>query len=355
MNYVRLGKTGLKISRLALGCMSYGDPTTANAHTWALNEDDAQPYFRQAVEMGITFWDTANTYQAGTSEEVVGRAIQRYSRREDIVLATTVFGKMHDGSGGQGLSRKAILEQVDGSLTRLAPTTSTSTRSTASTPRLQSQRPWRPSTTSSRPGRSATSAPPPCLPGSSPNFNTPPNFTAGPRSCRCKISTTCYGGKMNGSCCPCAPTWASAPSAVFPSGQRTPGSSLGRTVKAFQRGQGCPVLRLTLDEPVVNAVQSVAEIQGRDHGSSCAGVGAGEFIRLRADRRSDQAPSPARSGRSTRPASERGRAALTRGALHPAGTLVVPRNRYASTWESTVTYRDAAHLNPRAPAASCIT
>jgi aryl-alcohol dehydrogenase-like predicted oxidoreductase len=262
MNYVRLGKTGLKISRLALGCMSYGDPTTANAHTWALNEDDAQPYFRQAVEMGITFWDTANTYQAGTSEEVVGRAIQRYSRREDIVLATTVFGKMHDGSGGQGLSRKAILEQVDGSLTRLAPTTSTSTRSTASTPRLQSQRPWRPSTTSSRPGRSATPAPPPCMPGSSPNFNTPPNFTAGPRSCRCKISTTCYGGKMNGSCCPCAPTWASAPSAVFPSGQRTPGSSLGRTVKAFQRGQGCPVLRLTLDEPVVNAVQSVAESRG---------------------------------------------------------------------------------------------
>jgi 1-deoxyxylulose-5-phosphate synthase len=119
MDQVRLGRTGLKISRLALGCMSYGDPTTANAHMWALDDDAAQPFFRQAVEMGVTFWDTANVYQLGTSEEVVGRAIRSYSRREEIVLATKVFGKMHDGPGGQGLSRKAILEQVDASLARL--------------------------------------------------------------------------------------------------------------------------------------------------------------------------------------------------------------------------------------------
>jgi len=119
MEHVRLGNTGLKISRIALGCMSYGDPTTANAHTWALDDDDAQPFLRQAVELGVTFWDTANTYQLGTSEEIVGRAIRRYSRREEIVLATKVFGRMHDGPGGQGLSRKAILEQVDASLTRL--------------------------------------------------------------------------------------------------------------------------------------------------------------------------------------------------------------------------------------------
>jgi aryl-alcohol dehydrogenase-like predicted oxidoreductase len=99
--------------------MSYGDPATPGAHTWALNDDDAQPFFRQAVELGITFWDTANSYQNGTSEELVGRAITRYSRREDIVLATKVFGRMHDGPGGQGLSRKAILEQVDASLARL--------------------------------------------------------------------------------------------------------------------------------------------------------------------------------------------------------------------------------------------
>jgi aryl-alcohol dehydrogenase-like predicted oxidoreductase len=119
MDYVRLGESGLKVSRLGLGCMSYGDPTTAGAHTWALTDDEAQPFFRQAVEIGITFWDTANTYQAGTSEELVGRAIKRYTRREDIVLATKVFGRMHDGPGGKGLSRRAILEQVDASLTRL--------------------------------------------------------------------------------------------------------------------------------------------------------------------------------------------------------------------------------------------
>jgi aryl-alcohol dehydrogenase-like predicted oxidoreductase len=119
MEYTRLGATGLKISRLALGCMSYGDPTTERAHEWALIDEEAQPFFQQAIEFGITFWDTANVYQAGTSEEVVGRAIKRYSRREDIVLATKVFGKMHDGPGGSGLSRKAIMEQIDASLTRL--------------------------------------------------------------------------------------------------------------------------------------------------------------------------------------------------------------------------------------------
>jgi len=119
MEHTRLGDTGLKISRLALGCMSYGDPATDGAHRWALADDEAQPFFRQAVELGITFWDTANVYQAGTSEEVTGRAIRRYSRREDIVLATKVSGKMHDGPGGSGLSRKAIMEQIDASLTRL--------------------------------------------------------------------------------------------------------------------------------------------------------------------------------------------------------------------------------------------
>jgi aryl-alcohol dehydrogenase-like predicted oxidoreductase len=119
MDYVRLGSTGLRVSRLALGCMSYGDPNTPGAHPWALDDAAAQPFFQQAVELGITFWDPANTYQAGTSEELVGRAITRYSRREDIVLATKVWGKMHDGPGGQGLSRRAILEQVDASLHRL--------------------------------------------------------------------------------------------------------------------------------------------------------------------------------------------------------------------------------------------
>jgi aryl-alcohol dehydrogenase-like predicted oxidoreductase len=97
--------------------MSYGE--SSGLHSWTLDEESAQPFFRQAVELGVTFWDTANVYQGGTSEEFVGRAIRRYARREEIVLATKVSGKMHDGPGGSGLSRAAILEQVDASLARL--------------------------------------------------------------------------------------------------------------------------------------------------------------------------------------------------------------------------------------------
>lgn len=118
MEYTRLGRTGLKVSRIGLGCMSYGN-AGAGMHQWTLDEEAAAPFFRQAVESGVTFWDTANVYQGGTSEEFVGRAISRFSRREDIVLATKVSGKMHDGPGGSGLSRKAILEQVEASLRRL--------------------------------------------------------------------------------------------------------------------------------------------------------------------------------------------------------------------------------------------
>jgi aryl-alcohol dehydrogenase-like predicted oxidoreductase len=117
MDYLKLGSTGLTVSRIALGCMSYGERN--EFHQWTLDEESSQPYFQQAVELGITFWDTANTYGGGTSEEFVGRAIKRFSRREDVVLATKVWGRMHDGPGGSGLSRKAILEQLDASLTRL--------------------------------------------------------------------------------------------------------------------------------------------------------------------------------------------------------------------------------------------
>ncbi|MFI5694817.1 aldo/keto reductase [Kribbella sp. NPDC051586] len=116
MQYRRLGGTGLKVSRVALGCMSFGD---RGFHQWTLDEEAAQPFFQQAVELGVTFWDTANVYGLGSSEEFVGRAIKKFARREDIVLATKVSGKMHDGPGGSGLSRKAILEQIDASLTRL--------------------------------------------------------------------------------------------------------------------------------------------------------------------------------------------------------------------------------------------
>ncbi|MFF3375255.1 aldo/keto reductase [Streptomyces sp. NPDC002680] len=116
MQYTRLGTSGLKVSRIALGCMSFGDTSQM---PWALNDDGAEPVFRQAVESGITFWDTANIYAYGTSEEIVGRAIKKYTRRDDVVLATKLFNPMHDGPGGSGLSRKAVMEQIDASLTRL--------------------------------------------------------------------------------------------------------------------------------------------------------------------------------------------------------------------------------------------
>ena len=197
MEYTRLGDTGLKISRLALGCMSYGDPATEGAHRWALADDEAQPFFRQAIELGITFWDTANVYQAGTSEEVTGRAIRRYSRREDIVLATKVFGKMHDGPGGSGLSRKAIMEQIDASLTRLGTDyvdLYQIHRFDPATPVAETMEALHDVV---KPARSATSARRRCTPGSSPSCSTPPARAAGPGSCPCRTSTTCCAARTS--------------------------------------------------------------------------------------------------------------------------------------------------------------
>lgn len=118
METTRLGSSGLRVSRLALGCLSFGDPKRSE-HAWALDDEAGAPLFRQAVELGITLWDTANIYGAGSSEEIVGRAIKKYTRREEIVLATKLFYPAGPGPGGSGLSRRAILEQVDGSLKRL--------------------------------------------------------------------------------------------------------------------------------------------------------------------------------------------------------------------------------------------
>src|SRR5690606_25962715 len=118
MQYTRLGSSGLKVSRIALGCMSFGDRSRGFSE-WALDDEAAEPIFRQVVELGITFWDTANAYGRGSSEELVGRAIRRYTSREQVVLATKVYFRMHDGPGGSGLSRRAIMEQIDESLRRL--------------------------------------------------------------------------------------------------------------------------------------------------------------------------------------------------------------------------------------------
>lgn len=117
MQYTQLGSSGLKISRLTLGCMSFGQPALEG--TWTLNEADSEPLLKMAVELGITFWDTANVYGYGSSEEIIGRAMRKFSRREDIVLATKLRFPMHNGPGGGGLSRKAVMEQIDASLKRL--------------------------------------------------------------------------------------------------------------------------------------------------------------------------------------------------------------------------------------------
>jgi len=124
MEYRRLGKTGLTVSRICLGCMSYGDPSaTVPGSTlrweWALKEDAGRPFFKRALELGINFFDTANVYSFGASEEITGRALREYARREDVVIATKVWGVVRPGPNGGGLSRKAILHEIDASLKRL--------------------------------------------------------------------------------------------------------------------------------------------------------------------------------------------------------------------------------------------
>jgi len=123
MDYVNLGKTGLKVSRICLGCMSYGAPATGKLeggrHAWVLNEEESQPYFRQALDLGINFFDTANVYSSGASEEVLGRFLKAHTRREAVVVATKVFGVMREEPNGRGLSRKAIFYELEHSLRRL--------------------------------------------------------------------------------------------------------------------------------------------------------------------------------------------------------------------------------------------
>ncbi|MCW2547865.1 MAG: alcohol dehydrogenase, partial [Mycobacterium sp.] len=118
MDYARLGNTGLHVSRISLGCMSYGDPSRGN-HEWTLDEEASRPYIRRALEAGINFFDTANAYSAGTSEEIVGRALADFATRDEVVLATKVRMPMRPGPNGGGLSRKAIMHEIDASLRRL--------------------------------------------------------------------------------------------------------------------------------------------------------------------------------------------------------------------------------------------
>ena len=117
MEYVRLGNTGMMVSRLCLGTMTYGKPT--ERWPWALNEEDSRPFIKKALELGINFFDTADVYAAGASEEVVGRALRDFTQRDEVVLATKVFNPMGPGVNDKGLSRKHIMSAIDASLKRL--------------------------------------------------------------------------------------------------------------------------------------------------------------------------------------------------------------------------------------------
>jgi aryl-alcohol dehydrogenase-like predicted oxidoreductase len=118
MKYVKLGRTGLDVSRLCLGCMSFGVADRGN-HAWTLNEEASRPIIKRALEGGINFFDTANVYSDGTSEEIVGRALKDFASRDDVVIATKVHGRMRPGPNGAGLSRRAIMGEIDASLRRL--------------------------------------------------------------------------------------------------------------------------------------------------------------------------------------------------------------------------------------------
>ena len=115
---MRLGNSGLQVSKVILGCMSYGEPTRGN-HEWSLSEDESRPFIRRALDLGITTFDTANVYSDGSSEEIVGRALADFAKREEVVIATKVHGVMRPGPNGRGLSRGHIMEQIDASLRRL--------------------------------------------------------------------------------------------------------------------------------------------------------------------------------------------------------------------------------------------
>src|ERR1700693_5826269 len=112
MEYRKLGNTGVDVSRICLGCMTYGAPDRG-AHPWTLDEQASRPFIQRALELGINFFDTANSYSDGTSEEIVGRAMRDFARRDEVVIATKVYFPMRKDSNGRGLSRKAILTEIE--------------------------------------------------------------------------------------------------------------------------------------------------------------------------------------------------------------------------------------------------
>ena len=304
----------------------------------------AQPFFAQAVELGITFWDTANVYQAGTSEEVVGRAIRRYSRREDIVLATKVSGKMHDGPGGSGLSRKAIMEQIDASLTRLGtdyidlyqihrfdPSTPVAETMEALHDVVKAGKVRYLGASSmfawqfAKLQRAAEQG------GWTPFVSMQNQYNLLRRQDEPELMALCADTGVG--LVPYSPQGKGR--LARPWGQQSTRSSVDHVVQAFDS---------PMDEPVVNAVQQTRRCPRRHHGPDRAGLGAAPPGRLRPDRRRDQTAPSTRSRRRARPDPGRRRGRHAGSPLHQPRAVVVltsthPRSKRQESRPGRATYR----------------
>ena len=201
MDYVNLGKTGLKISRICLGCMTYGAPAPGElkpgSQAWALNEEESERFFRQALDLGINFFDTANVYSGGASEEVLGRFLKANTRREAVVIATKVHGVMRDEPSGHGLSRKAIFYELDQSLRRLQ----TDYVDLYQIHRWDYETPIEETLEALhdvvKSGKARYIGASSMHRGNSPKLSISPTFTAGPVSFPCRIITTCFIAKKS--------------------------------------------------------------------------------------------------------------------------------------------------------------
>ena len=321
MEHARLGRTDLEVSRIALGCMSYGDPVTG-LHQWTLDEEASQPFFRQAVELGVTFWDTANVYQAGSSEEFVGRAIKKYARREDIMLATKVFGKMHDGTDGQGLSRGAILEQVDASLRRLG----TDYIDVYYIHRFDTDVPVEETMEALhdivRAGKVRYLGASSMFAWQFAKLQPRPPSADGRRSSAMEDQYNLLKREEEREMIPMCARHGRRLDPVLAPGQGAPHPTLGTADRARRRCRRQDV-RLPADGPIVDVVEQIAGERETAHGADRVGLGAPQPGRRRADRRRDRSrstsPTPSRPSTSTSPTTR-----LPAGsALRPAGSVLV--------------------------------
>ena len=327
MEHTRLGDTGLRISRLALGCMSYGDPATEGAHRWALADDDAAPFFRQALDLGINFWDTANGYNAGTSEEAVGRALGPSPAGTTSWWRRRCTSRFMRAPAGPGCPARRSSSRSTPPWPGPAPTTSTCTRSTASTPPPRSPRPWaRPCTTSFKRGKARYL-------GASSMYAWPVRQAAARRRPGRLDPVRVHAEPVQ----PAAPPGRARadghvrrhrrrPGALLPPRQRPPGPPLGRAVHPVQRRpRSRRAFDSPLDEPVVNAVQEARSAPAaspwpRSRSPACC---ATRPSAPRSSARPDPT-SPARSHRRARAQTDRRRGRHARRALQqPRAVLVL--------------------------------